>query len=786
MRIERIEASWFRGAAQSAVLETFSKSVAVYGANGSGKSTFPDAIEYVHEGGRIDHLAHEYSGHRLEKGVRNTRTPQDIPTTLRICLDRGRSIAAEIDEDGRFSITGSPDECLAEFRSGDLRRLILRQDEVANFIHCAKSAKYSVLLPLLGLSQLEQAADNLRRLQQGARQLAALPRKEQRLQDLISAVAEVFPDRAADKVLERVKEVARRYIPHAVPGELGDLVSAARRAVEQRVEAAEPERQRHLIVNQILQERLIDRFSTMTVAKEKAREQIDRVVDHRIEVLERALQFAEAVPDDTREVNCPACGRPISLTEFTAHVTQELRTLRDARSARRDANEAESAFVNSYEQLRRRVEDERVAEWLKMAPQKECADHLSALEVCNLASRGVERSRDQNQAIRGHLAAVTAHFQAAIDSAPPTTAQLIAHKAVVDAAETLPEIHKLQYEIAATSDLTEALAACENAVRAAIRTQTSAILWTISEEIRRLWSKLHPAELIEDIKLYLPEDADKAIDIGLRFFGTDQPSPRLTLSEGHRNSLGLCIFLALVKMDTTANRPIVLDDVVSSLDREHRGFLVDVINEDFADRQVLLFTHDREWFAELRARLPSANWAFMSLLPWRSPDMGLQWSGSVFAFDEARALIASNPEAAGNRVRANMDGDLALIAEKLGLRLPYARGDRNDHRTAADFLVRLIADAEHSLRKKDGTSWVRYSEPVDDWREAHSLLVSWANPASHSGSLTSAEATRLLAACERALERFKCPSCHDPLWIADQAGRKRLQCSCGELQWRYD
>jgi hypothetical protein len=431
------------------------------------------------------------------------------------------------------------------------------------------------------------------------------------------------------------------------------------------------------------------------------------------------------------------------------------------------------------------VEDGPVAEWLRMPLQKECADHLSALEAYNLARGGIERSREQDEAIVMHLATVTAHFQIATDSAPPTTTQLFADKAVVDAAGALPEIGKLECEIAAISDLIEGLAACENALRTAIRTQTSDILQAISEEIRRLWSKLHPAEPIEGIKLYLPEDADKAIDIGLRFFGTEQPSPRLTLSEGHRNSLGLCIFLALVKMDATADRPVVLDDVVSSLDREHRGFLVDVIKEDFADRQVLLFTHDREWFAELRARLPSANWAFMSLLPWRSPDMGLQWSGSVFAFDEARALLASNPEAAGNRIRANMDADLAVIAEKLRLLMPFARGDRNDRRMASEFLLRLIGEAQDRLRKKDGASWTRYPEPIEDWREAHSLLVSWANRASHSGSLTSPEAARLLAACERALGRFNCASCNDPLWIADQAGPERLQCSCGELQWRY-
>lgn len=785
MRIERIEASWFRGAAESALLAASSKSVAVYGANGSGKSTFPDAIEYVHEGGRIDHLAHEYSGRRLEKGVRNTSTPQGTASTIRICLDRGRSIDAEINEDGRFSITDSPKGCLAEFRSGDLRRLILRQDEVARFIHCPKGDKYSVLLPLLGLSKLEQAADNLRKLQQTVPQQATLPQKEQHLQDLIKGVAEVFPDRAPEKVLERLNHVAGRYIPEAVPRQFGELVSAIGRAVQGQVQAAEPDRQRHLILNQILQQRLGDKFSAMTTAREKAEEQIDRAVDHRIGVLERAFDFAEAVPDDTTQVNCPACGRPISLTDFTAHVTKELQSLRDARSARRQANEAESAFVRSYDQLQERVEDEHVARWLKIPPQKECADHLRALDACNLASRGVERSREQNKAIRSHLAAVTAHFQAAIDSAPPTTTQLITDKAVVDAAGSLPEINKLEHEIATIRDVAEALAACENAVRTAIRTQTSEILRTISEEIRRLWAKLHPDEPIENIKLHLPKDADKAIDIGLRFFGTDQASPRLTLSEGHRNSLGLCIFLALAKMDAAADRPIVLDDVVSSLDREHRGMLADVLLEDFGERQVVLFTHDREWFAELRWMLPARSWKFLALRPWDSPETGLAWSESTHTFDDARVLIDVNPEAAANRVRGIMDMNLAIAAEKLRIMVPFARGDKNDRRTCVYFLERLISDGRQRLKRRDGTSWTDYREPVPDWQTAHRLLISWADRASHTGSLVKGEVERLIAVCEAALNRFRCPSCSDPIWISDQVGPKRVHCGCGEVRWKY-
>src|SRR5277367_1641829 len=63
-------------------------------------------------------------------------------------------------------------------------------------------------------------------------------------------------------------------------------------------------------------------------------------------------------------------------------------------------------------------------------------------------------------------------------------------------------------------------------------------------DIGAMWKVLHPGEPIENVHLYMP-DEDKAIDIALRFHGKDQDSPRLTLSEGYRNSLGLCIFLAL-------------------------------------------------------------------------------------------------------------------------------------------------------------------------------------------------------------------------------------------------
>ena len=101
---------------------------------------------------------------------------------------------------------------------------------------------------------------------------------------------------------------------------------------------------------------------------------------------------------------------------------------------------------------------------------------------------------------------------------------------------------------------------------------------------------------IGNCPILVPEDNDKAVEIALRFYGKEQDSPRLTLSEGQRNALGLCIFLAMANKAASEDRPIILDDVVISFDREHRSRVGALLRQGFAGRQVVLLTHDREWF----------------------------------------------------------------------------------------------------------------------------------------------------------------------------------------------
>ena len=125
MRIKSIQLSWFRGAADPVALEPNSKSMVVYGENGSGKSCFVDAVEYVLNDGKIGHLGHEYSGKHQEKAVPNTHKPKGRKTQFKIKFKDNSEFETEIKPTRSSTSSGAEPVAMGTW---DYRRTVLRQD----------------------------------------------------------------------------------------------------------------------------------------------------------------------------------------------------------------------------------------------------------------------------------------------------------------------------------------------------------------------------------------------------------------------------------------------------------------------------------------------------------------------------------------------------------------------------------------------------------------------------------------------------------------------------------
>jgi hypothetical protein len=109
------------------------------------------------------------------------------------------------------------------------------------------------------------------------------------------------------------------------------------------------------------------------------------------------------------------------------------------------------------------------------------------------------------------------------------------------------------------------------------------------------------------------------------------------LSEGEQTALGLAGFFTEVHFEQSKSA-IVLDDPVSSLDHVRRGYVARRLVEIAKERQVVVFTHDIAFVADLRGaaegqgvtvcersveRRPSGQpGACLGTFPWKAKDVG--------------------------------------------------------------------------------------------------------------------------------------------------------------------
>lgn len=554
--------------------------------------------------------------------------------------------------------------------------------------------------------------------------------------------------------------------------------------IDKRIGPFSADQKRYLALHGAGELDLKSHLHDIRTASAKLAEAIEPFIAEKLEVLAATGKFVEKL-DDKKDVTCPACGQMIPVQTFRAHVKTEQERLQEIIDTLNARKTSIGTLCDNVKSLKSNLSKADVKSWKDELSKGPLADNLTHLDHINAEALRTSCGEKDLKEIEAKLVPLIDTAAADSKDAPIDVQQLSTDRKIVTVGKAVITATDMAASATRAEALISFINSLEQGVREEIRLRSETVIGEISSDMRDMWAILHPDEPIEDVCLYLPKNTDKAIDIGLKFFGVKQDSPRLTLSEGYRNSLGLCIFLAMANRESDNDRPLILDDVVVSFDRNHRGMIVDVLEKSFGKRQVLLLTHDREWYSELRQRLDGKNWAFKALLPYETPDVGIRWSHKTTIFDDARAQLKERPDSAGNDARKIMDIELGLIAERLQIRLPYMRAERNDRRMAHDFLERFVADGKKCFQRKVGPEYLAHSDALDAFDKADRLLVSWANRGSHTFDVVRPEAAKLIEACEKALEFFKCSSCGKGIWFADAGGSEWVQCHCGKIRWRY-
>jgi energy-coupling factor transporter ATP-binding protein EcfA2 len=184
---------------------------------------------------------------------------------------------------------------------------------------------------------------------------------------------------------------------------------------------------------------------------------------------------------------------------------------------------------------------------------------------------------------------------------------------------------------------------------------------------------VHPGEGIATATLIVRQSTSASMLLNATFHGFEAP-PLKYYSEGHLDTLGLCFFLAIRKLEIASSpifKLLLIDDVLHSVDAEHRTRLAALLKNNFADHQLVLVTHDKNFYDRLKVTL-GTGYHYTALSSW-DIDLGPRLSDPSTdldrVIDKALRKIKSHDEIAAAAGRF-FEWLLKSLTERLQVAIP--------------------------------------------------------------------------------------------------------------------
>lgn len=723
-KVKRIEIEGFRGALAPLPLDMTKGgqpvSTVVYGRNGTGKSSVTDAWEWFLTG-RIEHLGREGAGPSSYPHF------AALPNRSRVSVELtgdGGAISAQYDSDRitRPRITGD----LAALKQLTPHPCHIRFADLAQFVFMTKTERYDMLTQFMGLSRQIEVQKALRRAQRQFREYVDNLQAKRR--DLIVRLTEKLggPCRSFGEVVATLEPVLRRQaIPTLTSFE--DLRAAEVRLRE--MVAADP---RAAVLAQLADvTALLGKIGSAASAAE-ALEQLALRAQPFADLAEQLRALAllalleagrEAILASGDVRTCPLCGQGFS-GDLAAHLSNELEALKALKESHSQSSVALKSTRSALKAVA--IVPPRFAS-LALAPP----DHSLGPSLQAVVSAGNEvqnRVTTLLQVLPKTVEEVSAEFlrQVAADASSLKTAQIALSAAVESAraatatvASTLQsDTTRLQLvrDFELVHSAVDALPNIEQAASAAARGQILAAEFDedVEDYVRDCVADVQArfGQISGDVAVYFAvleeltpglaspalrvlEDQDRSVVFEVTLHGHLASPAYKYLSESQLNSFGLAVFLASVRRFNPAFGFMILDDVVNSLDGHKRPQLIKLLKQHFADRQILLLTHDSSWRDRIARELP--QWKRLHFQR-HDPGVGPVLASPPTSVEAVRDHINQDEaKIAGQMLGPLVEDELQDFAEATEAELKYNR--RNEY-TLEPLLAGLRRRLESKLKQQ--------------------------------------------------------------------------------------
>lgn len=315
----------------------------------------------------------------------------------------------------------------------------------------------------------------------------------------------------------------------------------------------------------------------------------------------------------------------------------------------------------------------------------------------------------------------------------------------------------------------------------------------IKERFEEFYRQVHSTDESGFIAELEPKGAGLKLEVD--FYGRGVHPPHALHSEGHQDSMGICLYLALAEKLTKDIVDIIfLDDVVMAVDVDHRRSLSDLLKSAFPNKQFLITTHDKTWANQLKYNGFVTSKGFVEFYNW-SLDTGPHVNQEADIWNKIESnLINNDIPAAAARLRRGSEDFFGRVCDALQAPVPFQLNGKYELgmflSSAMSTYKTLLKKAKNSANSWEDQSTVQKLSEVDKNRKLIYRRVAgeqWAiNLNVHYNEWANFSQTDfrpVVEAFQDLFGLFICSNCGGILQLLVQKESKLVRCGCGKVNW---
>ncbi len=711
-KIKNIKIKGIRGAKDTLDLNLNGKSILLYGDNGSGKSSISDAIEWFFTD-KVSHLSS--SEIELKDALRNATIPDTESSEVSISFTKSNLDCSKILslKKGKLTpeILNTTEEFSNYISNSNSENILLRYQYLTNFIDNTKGEKLKYLSDIIGFAEVTKKKEVLQKSHNSVK--AEI--KSQNFETQISSNKQILIDKLGasisqekqlfDTINEKIKSLNTRITINSI-ADIDKLLEHIKKPVNNNLTIElkfldDTKNALNILFSEIdlIDGEYVKYFEEFNIIAND----VDAIIKIYLGDLLNAANTVFKKKIHTDE-SCPLCLQPKNSNDLQEEIKVRLKEIEEYSKKKVPFDKAKKMVAEIVAERIKRLENVLLNTEINKAEndtikkavislKTKIFEYQKAIDVKVTSgdkplSAELYKLKEEDFSI---LISIKERIVKIEDFLKNDTITVL-YSNILASKEAFLNIQKLDKQKVVLENQRKTLELIYNEFVKKQKEALEDFINSFSERINEFYQYMNPGEPFQEIKIVTIGEDDElnGITIEYKYNGNWVSPPQKYFSESHLNCFGLSFFLASVEAFNNENKFIILDDVISSFDSTHRKSFADLLFEKFSDYQIILLTHEIEWFTNIVSPLAKKNGWLTNIIRWSEVKGTHIDSEPKTLKDLVETSLADGiTENLGNPIRTYLEHFLKDVCLNLDVKVSYKPNVVNEKRMADELINEL-------------------------------------------------------------------------------------------------